>query len=119
MSKAIYALSHSIGFAGEASAPFYELPPRLYLANVMLVIRRPRDAEFHLRIALRLDRLVSSGRPYLPRILHLLGDALKMQRRSREAFDVFQQLQTNSYPDQEGLAEILMEVEARRRIDIF
>ncbi|MDA8020809.1 MAG: hypothetical protein MPN21_25515, partial [Thermoanaerobaculia bacterium] len=120
MSKGIYALSHSIGIARGASAPFYELPSRLFLANAMLEMRRPRDAEFHLRIALRLHRIVSTGeQPYPSKILHLLGDALKMQRRSREAFDVFQRLQETFYPDQEGLAEILMDVDARSRITMW
>ena len=120
VSGGLRAFSHSIGIARAAEAPHYELYPRVFVADSLLEMRRPRDAEFHLRIALQLDRFVSVGQPDTPRtILHLLGDALKMQRRAREAFDVFQHLQTNFYPDQEGLAEILMEVDARRRIDVF
>lgn len=119
MFEGVRALCHSIAAARSEGAASHELPPRLYLANAMLDMRRPRDAEFHLRVALRLDRFVSLGGSWAPRILHLLGDALKMQRRSREAFDIFGKLQTAFYPEQEGLAEVLMDVEARRRIDIL
>ena len=117
--EGIRVLCHSVGMARSEGALSHELPPRVYLANAMLDMRRPRDAEFHLRVALRLDRFVSLGASWAPKILHLLGDALKMQRRSREAFDIFRKLQTDFYPEQEGLAEILMEVEARRRIAVL
>ncbi|MDA8021230.1 MAG: hypothetical protein MPN21_27655 [Thermoanaerobaculia bacterium] len=117
--EGVRVLCHSVGMARSEGVPSNELPPRIYLASAMLDMRRPRDAEFHLRVALRLDRFVSLGASWAPKILHLLGDALKMQRRSREAFDIFRKLQTDFYPEQEGLAEILMEVEARRRIAVL
>ena len=117
--EGIRALSHSVGLAQSLDAPIYEVLPRIFLANCMLELRRPRDAEFQLRSALQLERNLMRAVSEVPKILRLLGDSLKMQRRYREASAAFRELQLRFYPEQEGLAEILMEADARRNVNLF
>lgn len=119
LSEGTRILSIAIGTAQSQAGLIYEAAPRVFLANAMLDLMRPRDAEWHLRIALQLDRQLSTGPSEADQMLHLLGEALKMQRRHREAHRIFLELQQRFYPEDEGLADVLMDGNARERIKLL
>jgi tetratricopeptide (TPR) repeat protein len=118
MSDGVMLLSRSIRIARTQGAPIYETAPRVFLASCLLDLRRPEDAERHLRIALQINQAI--GQTLDSRAaMYLLGDALKMSHKYFQAHDTFLELQTRFYPQQEGLAEILMGVDARRMVNLL
>jgi len=98
-------------------APVYEAWPHLDLTYAYLEIGRPERARRHGERALALGE-ETGYRDVVKNALFLLGEAEQACERSDLAYEHFQRLQREFYPDSPRAASLMLAVDTRRLINL-
>jgi tetratricopeptide (TPR) repeat protein len=110
-------LVESLRLARRTGNEVYQILPRLDLAYAHLERSRYRDARRHAEAALRLAER-HDERYAVRNALYLLGETANLDRDDHSAWQYFQRLHNEFYPEFKGLPQFLMAVDVRKLVNL-